>query len=63
MAWLAVDKSEMENIYDYKPLRNKEFHHWLMSQSEGNFIELPKGTIAKLLRHDMKWEDEPVELK
>ena len=53
----------MENIYDYKPLRNKEFHHWLMSQSEGNFIELPKGTIAKLLRHDMKWEDEPVELK
>ncbi len=26
-------------------------------------IELPKGTIKKLIGRDMSWEDEPIELK
>lgn len=26
-------------------------------------VELPKGTIKKLIGRELKWEDEPVELK
>ena len=33
-----------------------ELHHY-------SDIELPKGTIKKLIGHELTWEDEPVELK
>ena len=28
-----------------------------------DYIELPKGTIAKLIGRELTWDDEPVELK
>ena len=27
-----------------------------------NYVELPKGSIAKLIGRELKWDDEPVEL-
>lgn len=62
MAWLAVDKNEDEYIYECKPVRERERDKWLPIFLT-NLIQLPQGTIAKLLRHDMKWEDEPIEFK
>lgn len=61
MAYLAIDKNEKEYIYEEEPMRSED-ENWIPF-SLSCFIELPKGTIAKLLRYDLKWEDEPVELK
>lgn len=61
MAWLATDKNEKEYIYEEEPMRSED-ENWI-SITLSSFIELPRGTIAKLLRYDLKWEDEPVELK
>ena len=58
MAWLAVDgKNNTEWIYDYKPERASYF--WF---DIGNFIQLPKGTIKKLIGRELTWDDEPVKI-
>lgn len=67
MAWVAVHKDGSESIFDIKPRRvdrfwSDEFYinddvRW---DSE---IELPKGSIKKLIDRDLTWSDEPVELK
>lgn len=59
MAWLAVDKGGFEYIYDSKPERGDHVFDpegWLYC------IELPKGSINKLIGRDLTWEDEPVNL-
>lgn len=60
MAWVAVDKDESEFIYETKPFRDED-REWCW----GNmcFIELPKGSIKKLIGRELTWNDEPVELK
>ena len=75
MAWLAVNKSGNEYIFINKPIRNSEYdifedpvyeswdgqggrselHHY-------SDIELPKGSIKKLIGHELTWDDDPVEL-
>ena len=60
MAWVAVDKDGDENIYDVKPIREKEF--WDVTDRDDSSIKLPKGSIAKLIGHELAWGDEPVEL-
>lgn len=63
MAWVAVDKNGSEAIYDDKPIRNNVSNWW---QSYGfgdeNVIELPQGTIEKILGRKLTWSDKPVEL-
>ena len=70
MAWLAVDKSSVECIFDNKPVRidgqwddidyivrgsiNYDYH---------TGIVLPNGTIKKLIGKELTWEAEPVELE
>lgn len=70
MAWLAVNKDGKELISPIKPRRYGEW--WdcteeVCSESEFSLvdmdIELPKGTIKKLIGKDLTWKDEPVELK
>lgn len=66
MAWLAVDKSGDEYIYDYEPVRASNFY-WIMDcDKHGEFIgesvELPKGSVKKLIGRDLTWDDEPVEI-
>lgn len=58
MAWLAVDKDDSEIICYYKLHRMNNY--W---GSIGSIITLPKGSIKKLIGRDLKWEDDPVELK
>ena len=70
MAWVAVDKSGVEGIYDNKPERNDNMWDDIAYSVYGGInydvnigIILPKGTIKKLIGRDLTWEDNPVELK
>ena len=60
MAWVAVDKNGDEYVYSYKPYRDKGLV-WLMSI--GNNVELPKGSIKKLIGRELTWSDEQQKLK
>lgn len=62
MAWLAVGLHGGEAIFEGKPIRNS----YGDLRPTGIFravINLPEGTIAKLIGRELTWEDEPVELK
>jgi len=63
-AWL-VDKDGTENIYYLKPERKKEY--WGAEENQPlcyrDMIELPQGTIKKLIGRELTWNDEPVKLK
>ena len=58
MAWVAVDKSGQENIFEYFPERSDPF--WVCSNEE--WVGIPNGVIAKLIGRELTWDDEPVEL-
>lgn len=64
MAWLAVDDDNKEYVYDKKPVRAKDSKgcYWDVL-NDCWYIELPKGSIKKLIGRDLTWEDEAVELK
>lgn len=71
MAWLAVNKNGTELITPGKPVRGW-CGHWEYSEEvyieseQGNVsfeIELPKGSVYKLLGKELTWDDEPVELQ
>lgn len=67
MAWLATDKNGEEYIYEEKPSRGYGCI-WKATFYDGkdrnsDFIELPKGSIKKLIGKELSWNDEPVELK
>ena len=57
MVYLAVDKNEAEFLSTLKPVRGLK--EWVTG---GNYVELPKGSIAKLIGRELTWDDEPVEL-
>ena len=60
MAWVAVDKNGHEFIFAGRPTR--AVFYW----NEDSFwdeVELPQGSIKKLIGRDLTWEDDPVELK
>lgn len=66
MAWVAVDYGGGEYVYDYKPIR-RGYLTWGQKRKNGenigDAVELPKGSIKKLIGKDLTWEDEPVELE
>ena len=61
MAWVAVDKNGEEWVFEYKPIRSENCFVLQYSDGEG-FLNLPLGSIQKLIGHELTWEDEPVEL-
>lgn len=61
MVWLAVDKDKKECVYEHKPFRDEFGEMWINTNCS-NYIELPKGSIKKLIGWEMKWEDNPVEI-
>lgn len=78
MAWLAVDPSGNEAIFKGEPIRyyeycvgksRKDCECWIERRYitdeiyYNSKIQLPKGTIKKLIGRDLSWEDKPVELK
>ena len=48
------------NIFLQQNLRERDY--WINEYSEWH-IELPKGSIKKLIGRELSWSDEPVELK
>lgn len=64
MAWVAVDKDGTEVICNPEPYRDTVDFMWCIESGfYSGAIQLPKGTIKKLLGRKLTWEDEPVELK
>lgn len=61
MAWVAVDKDGRECIYQFCPVRKEK--QFVPRYEYYNWIELPKGSIKKLIGRDLTFEDKPVELK
>ena len=61
MAYVAVDKNGQEVITESKPFR--EVTIWQTDDGTNNSVDLPKGSIEKLIGKKLTWEDEPVELK
>lgn len=60
MAYLAVNKDGSEWIFERKPFRAEhEDGYWDCCCCR---VELPDGTISKLLDRETSWDDEPVEL-
>ena len=69
MAFVAVDADGTETIYFRKPFRGSKSYHnglWIAGKrvcDEQTYINLPSGSIAKLIGRELTWEDEPYELK
>lgn len=61
MAYAAVDKDGSEYIYEEEPKRVKLM--WAKIEYDNECVELPKGSIERLIGYELTWEDEPVELK
>lgn len=62
MAWVAVDKDGTEYIFLDKPERLSVNWQDLMYGFYTD-IQIPRGSIKKLIGRDLTWEDNPVELK
>lgn len=62
MAWVAINKYKRECIYKKKP-RRCYCSIWALDDLLGSVVELPKGSIKKLIGRELSWKDEPVELK
>ena len=58
MAWLAVDYDGAEWVYEARPFRGET-----RFKTSFECVELPKGSIKKLIGKELSWKDEPVELK
>lgn len=57
MAFVAVDKNGEEWVYSDNPERCEVYFY-----SFNDKIQLPSGTIKKLIGRDLSFDDEPVEL-
>lgn len=66
MACLVVDKDGAEWVWNCRPLRNKYRGRWeSLYSEEGEYqsVELPKGSIEKLIGWSLTWEHEPYEME
>lgn len=62
MAWLAAGYRGREWIYSEKPERSEVYRVW-RTRVWNNAVELPKGSIKKLIGRELNWSDEPVKLE
>lgn len=61
-AWVA-DDYDGEYISDKESFRDMFNIGYYSFTSDANVVKLPKGTIKKLTRRDLAWEDGPIKLK
>lgn len=61
MSYVTVGKNRDEYICEEKPQRQSTKD--ICWYGFGVFVDIPKGSIKKLIGHELTWEDEPVELK
>lgn len=67
MAWLCVNRRGEEAVCDCPPIRNNNYGVWESFTSiEGELIdfqiELPRGSIQKLIGKTLTWGDEPIQI-
>lgn len=69
MAWLAVDKNGGELIFRFEPERKldtdymaRSYWGWYDLGIDDWGLELPKGSIKKLIGRELTWDDDPVKL-
>ena len=64
MAWLAIDKDGTEVIFKEKPelSRGEEWIQNFMLDPDVMFVQLPKGTIEKILGYKLTFETSPIEI-
>lgn len=64
MAYLSVNTCGYEYIHDTRPTRKE---NWITGKRwynhTGHQMEIPKGTIKKLIGRDITFEDGPMNLK
>lgn len=64
MAWLAVDEHGYEWVFQKRPIRlNTGYFEKFGSWYGGISVELPKGTIKKLIGEQITYESSPIKLK
>ena len=68
-SWLCVDGDGNEYIAEEKPIRwcehpnNTIYYKWWTTKEEyDSIIELPQGTIKRLIGKELTWDDEPFKL-
>ena len=61
MAWLCVDKDGTEVVCSEHPilLKSGMWSTTIMNEE----VELPTGTIKKIIGRELTWSDDPVEIK
>ena len=62
MAWVAINENNTEYVFIEKPVRKGNYWDNFYEHSYDIGVELPKGSIAKLIGRELRWDDEPVEL-
>lgn len=60
--WLAKDKFGTEVAFEARPHR-KDDCIWGADSYNDKYLELPSGSIKKLIGRDIAWEDDPVEFE
>ena len=60
-AWVCANSFGMELMFASKP--HKVDDSWRDNNGCCKCLELPKGTIKKIIGRELSWSDEPVELK
>ena len=64
MPYVATDADGRESIYEDKPqrgVRHDKVSIWI--NRIGDYIELPQGSILRLIGRPLTYSDEPVKLK
>ena len=61
MAWVCVNSFGTELIFETEP--HKAVYSWRDDYGSCKCIEIPQGSIKKLIGRELSWSDEPVELK
>lgn len=56
--WLAVNKNGNEVVFKNKPIRWWR-SVWIVDEGADDVIEMPTGTIKKLIGKELTWKDEP----
>lgn len=57
--WLAVDEDGIEVGFEKKPIRN-EWSGWVRESPYGGILQLPEGSIERLIGRKLTWDDEAV---
>ena len=72
MAWVAVDRYGEECVFRTRPKRNinnvsGKWGFFYLARDGGYLVnwgvDLPKGSIKKLIGKELTWDDEPFEIK